>query len=291
MKKAILSSLVAATMLWSCGYSITSDQEMEAKQKTIDSLNNVSAMKDSSMTMLAMTMSSIQNNLNYIKEKEEILSVGVDGKENGKSQIESDIKAIYARLVENKDKVKALQAQLNKAVGKNKEYDKIVSVLKAQIEQQNKEIERLTSLLNEKDVEIGFLNDAVVRLSSSVDSLANANNQTNQQLAAQTAEMQKGYYIVADKSKLKQIGLLEGGLFTKKVLSGETVDNSLFTEINTTEVSEIPLSGRRFQVLTSHPQSSYTIDEDAKKLIIKDKTKFWNNSKYLIVRAKGANED
>ncbi len=241
------------------------------------------------MALIAGTLADVQNNLNYIKEKEGIISINVSN-EGDSSQIDSDLKAIYAKLVENKEKVNKLQSKLKAALGKNSEYEKIIKVLKEQIEQQNAEIERLNKLLSEKDVEIGFLNSAIINLSSSVDSLSTVSTNTQNALDATTEELNTGYYLIAEKSTLKDKGLLEGGLFSKKVLSGN-VDNSLFTKVDVTEVSEIALSGRRFKVLTNHPESSYTIDEEKKVLVIKDKKAFWQTSKYLIVQAKSADED
>lgn len=280
MKKIFLlgSALVALT-LGSCN-----QEQLDRQQKTIDSLNNQMALKDSSMTLIATTLADVHSNLNYIKEKEGIIAMNANS-EGAKDQINDDIQAIYAKLVDNKKKVNELQAKLNNALGKNSEYKKIIEVLNQQIEQQNAEIARLNEMLNEKNVEIGFLNNAVIRLSSSVDSLATVSADTQNKLDNTTAELHTGYYIVAEKSTLKEKGLLEGGLFSKKVLKGD-VDNSLFTKVDITEVEQIPLTGRRFKVLTNHPESSYGIDEEKKVLVIKDKKAFWNASRYLIVSAK-----
>ena len=280
MKKIfLLSSALVALTLGSCNH-----EQLDRQQKTIDSLNNQMALKDSSMTLIATTLADVHSNLNYIKEKEGIIAINANS-EGAKDQINDDIQAIYAKLVDNKKKVNELQAKLNNALGKNSEYKKIIEVLNQQIEQQNAEIARLNEMLNEKNVEIGFLNNAVIRLSSSVDSLATVSADTQNKLDDTTAELHTGYYIVAEKSTLKEKGLLEGGLFSKKVLKGD-VDNSLFTKIDITEVEQIPLTGRRFKVLTNHPESSYSIDEEKKVLIIKDKKAFWNASRYLIVSAK-----
>ncbi len=284
MKKTLLIVLAAAAVFTSCN-----QDKVNNLTSANDSLASVIAAKDSCMALIAGTLADVQNNLNYIKEKEGIISINVSD-EGDSSQIDSDLKAIYAKLVENKEKVNKLQSKLKAALGKNSEYEKIIKVLKEQIEQQNAEIERLNKLLSEKDVEIGFLNSAIINLSSSVDSLSTVSTNTQNALDATTEELNTGYYLIAEKSTLKDKGLLEGGLFSKKVLSGN-VDNSLFTKVDVTEVSEIALSGRRFKVLTNHPESSYTINEEKKVLVIKDKKAFWQTSKYLIVQAKSADED
>ncbi len=286
MKKIILTCGAATMMaLASCN-----QEQLDQQQKTIDSLNNIVMLKDSSMSLIATTLADVHSNLNYIKEKEGIIAVQANSESSDKDQLTNDIQAIYTKLLDNKNKVKELQSKLNKALGKNSEYKKIIDVLNAQIEQQNAEIEKLNKMLNEKDVEIGYLNNAVIRLSNSVDSLATVSANTQETLNQTVAEKNEGYYLIAEKSTLKEKGLLSGGLFNKKVLSGN-VDNSLFTKIDVTEVERIPLTGRKFVVLTSHPESSYTIDEENKVLIIKDKASFWKTSRYLVIRAKSVNED
>ncbi len=284
MKKQLLMGMLAAAALVACN-----QDQLTQQASTIDSLQSVIAGKDSSMALIATTLSDVHSNLNYIKERENIIAINAS--ESGDTnQINNDLKAIYARLVENKNKVTELQRKLKAALGKNSEYEKIIDVLQQQIDQQNAEIEKLNNMLAQKDVEIGYLNNAVIKLSTSVDSLATVSSNTKNKLDATTEELNTGYYLVAEKSALKDKGLLEGGLFSKKVLNHE-VDNSLFTKVDVTETSEIALTGRRFKVLTSHPADSYTIDEEKKVLVIKDKKAFWQSSKYLIVQAKSVDEE
>lgn len=284
MKKELFIGLMSAIVMAGCN-----QDKIDRLSNTNDSLASVIAKKDSSMALIATTLADVHSNLNYIKEREGIIAINASS-EGDTNQINNDLKAIYAKLVENKNKVNELQRKLNSALGKNSEYKKIIEVLQQQIDQQNAEIKRLNDMLAEKDVEIGFLNTAVIRLSSSVDSLATENTNTKNALDATTTELHTGYYIVAEKGKLKDSGLLEGGLFNKKVLNGN-IDNSLFTKIDVTEIEQIPLSGRKFKVLTSHPASSYEINEDKKILVIKDKKAFWSASHYLIVQARSVDEE
>lgn len=278
-RTSLLCGALVALTLAGCN-----QEQLNRQQQTIDSLNVQMALKDSSMSLIATTLADINSNIQYIKEKEGIIAVQANDK-NNRDQLTNDIQAIYARLVDNKTKLKDLHDKLNTALGKNSEYKKIIDVLEAQIEQQNAEIAKLNSILEGKDVEIGFLNNAVMRLSYSVDSLATVSSDTQKKLDSTTEELNTGYYIVAERGTLRDKGLLEGGLFNKRVLKG-SVDNSLFTRIDVTTTEQIPLAGRRFKVLTSHPESSYSIDEEKKLLIIKDKKAFWNSSRYLIVSAK-----
>jgi len=284
MKKLIFSAVATVVALASCN---NQQAQVDALSAKVDSLQAISDLKDSSMGMLAETMADIQNNIATIKEKEGIISVSLAEGAN-ESQIQSDLEAIRQALENNKKKVAKLQAQLSKATKNNKELEAIIGTLNAQIEQQNAEISKLNSMLEEKDIEIGFLNNAVIRLSTSVDSLATVKEDVDQKLAAATDNIETGYYIIGTKSELKEKGLLETGLFKGKKATGN-VDESLFTKVNVTELTSLPLNVKKAQLISTHAEDSYSLDEDAEGMItlnIKDKETFWKTSKYLIILGK-----
>lgn len=263
--------------------------EIARLQEQNDSLQRVNAIKDSSMLLIANTMSDIQDNLDAIKEREGIIAVAVNNGDGSKSQIEADLQAINQKLIDNNEKVANLQNKLKAAGAKNKELESIISVLQTQIDQQNAEIENLKALLADKDIEIGFLNNAVIRLSGTVDALAASNEDLSEQLGEAEDELNTAYYIAAEKSTLKEQGLITSdGLFSKKALTGD-IDNSLFTKVNISELSSIPLNTKKAKVYTSHPTSSYSLDEDSEGLLtlnISDKDAFWQASKYLVIQIK-----
>lgn len=284
MKKLFIVASLAVAMA-----SCSNQQEIERLQHQKDSLQDVVNMRDGNISLLATTMADVQSNLNAIKEREKIIAVAVNENADPKSQIQADIDAINNLLQENKKKVSNLQAQLNKSNKKNKELESLINVMQAQIDQQNTEIENLKSMLEEKNIEIGFLNNAVIKLSTSVDSLVADNANINKELAAATDEIQTGFYIVASKSDLKNKGVITSdGLFSKKV-SGD-YDNSIFTKVNTTEFERLPLNTKKsVKVLSTHPASSFSYEEDSEgmiTLVIKDKTDFWKTSKYLVIQTK-----
>lgn len=286
MKKFFISAITAVLAFSSCEM-ITKKEQIKSLQDRIDYLENVNSQKEASMSLLAETMADIQNNIATIKEKEGIISVSLSEGQD-KSQIQNDLDAIKDALDANKKKVASLQAQLAKSNKNGKELEAIIKTLNAQIEEQNSEIAKLSTMLEEKNIEIGFLNNAVIKLSTSVDSLATAKADVDQALATATDNIETGYYIVAEKSFLKEQGLLETGLFKGKKVTGK-VDNKLFTKVNVTELSSLPLNVTRAQIVSAHPENSYSLDEDEEGKItlnIKNKEAFWNSTKYLIIIGK-----
>ena len=66
-------------------------------------------------------------------------------------------------------------------------------------------------------------------------------------------------------------------------------DKGYFTKIDIRLDKEIKLYSKSAKLLTSHPASSYTLEQDANKqytLRINDPETFWAASKYLVVQVK-----
>ncbi len=283
--KKILAIAVVASALVGCN---NHEAEIKTLQDRVDSLQKVNQDKDNSFARISGTMTELQRNLNVIKEKEGIITKNLN--EGNKSQVQSDVDAIYDILLANKKKVEQLEAQLRKATSNNKELQQMISVLQEQIDQQNQEIEKLTKLLKDKDLDINALTGAVISLTSSVDSLATEKAKVDQSLANATDEINTCYYVIGSKSYLREKAIVEkDGLFKKKVLSGD-IDNKIFTAINKNEVTKIDLGGRRAKVLSQHNESSYEIVDNAdgktQSLVIKNVESFWQTSKYLVIQIK-----
>lgn len=287
---SVIALAALTMMLFSCGPSAR-EQKMAFQ---LDSLQNLMNIKDSSMTLLASTMADIQENLATIKEHEKIITTAVN--ENGRSakaQIQDDIAQINDLLQANKQKVADLTAKLKKATQKNSEFESIIKVLESQIAQQNEEIDKLKKLLDSKDVEIGFLNNAVIKLSTAVDSTKQVSAKALSDLAKMTDAKNTAYYIIGSRSDLKKKGITESsGLFAKKV-AGD-MDASLFTKINWTEVSSIETHCKRIKIISAHSETSYTTVKNSNGLItieIKNKELFWKTSKFLVIQGNESDED
>lgn len=63
-------------------------------------------------------------------------------------------------------------------------------------------------------------------------------------------------------------------------------NKTLFTKIDTRNVTEISILSKKAKILSSHPSSSYKFSGDKKiiqALKINDYKAFWANSKYLVI--------
>lgn len=257
-----------------------------------DSLQMANTLKDSHMNNLINSLIDIQDNLQNIKEKENLISVNVASgdKVNAsmKEQINRDIQLIYDLMVQNKEKITQLEAQLKSSGSKNANLNKLIAGLNKQIETQQLEIERLNEILEQKDIEIGNLGASIRGLRSSIDSLSSEHGSTKNKLQSTTEALEKGFYILGSKRELKDKGIITSeGLFAgKKVMTGN-YEEDFFTQVNVTQLEEIPLMSKKAKILSSHPKSSYSLAEGEKgvlTLVIKNKSEFWSVSRYLVVQ-------
>jgi len=104
-----------------------------------------------------------------------------------------------------------------------------------------------------------------------------------------TVELNTAYFAYGTKRELKDNGVItkEGGFIgigkTSK-LKNDFNDN-YFEKIDITQKKEITIVGRKPELVTSHPSSSFKLEQgdESSKLTISDPEKFWGASKYLVI--------
>jgi len=285
MKKLIPIVLIVLTP--ACNMTNSKDVIREK-----DSLMMTVAEKDRQMNSLVTAMISIDDNLQQIKEKENIISMNVaSGEASGKAledRINSDIQLIYDLMLQNKEQISKLEKDLKQSGTNNANLNKLVTRLNNQLKEKTLEIIKLKQQLENQSLEITELNFTIDGLQSVVDSLENVRNATQQQLAEATEELYKAHYVFGTKKELLDQKIIESnGLFSKKTVTGEGYDEDYFTTIDYREIDSIPLFRPKAKILTVHPESSYTLEEAGEGsmvLKITDKEAFWSRSRYLVVQ-------
>ncbi len=287
MKKLLLL-IIAPVLLSSCVGSGSSEMK-----KQVDSLYMVSIEKDRQMNDLIGTLVEIDDNLQQIKEKENVIALNVRSNDNVspatmKETINNDIKAIYDLMLKNKEKIAELEKKLSLDDKNNASLKQLVVRLNKQLKDKTIEIVRLREDLKRKNIAIADLNFTVEGLEQALDSIHAEALAAERKLKETTEELSRGYYVFGTKKELKEQSIITSdGLFSKKnVLEGD-FDGDYFTRIDIREVDSIPLFRPKAKLLTSHPNGSYSLEKNAEgALILKivDKDRFWSTSKYLVVQ-------
>lgn len=287
MKKLLLLAVLPA-LIASC--SGPSSSELK---KQNDSLYMVSIEKDRQMNELLGTLVEIDDNLQQIKEKENIIALNSQSSDNMspanmKEKINNDIKAIYELMLQNKEKIEELQKKIKLDDKNNAALKKLVERLNRQLQAKTEEIVMLEEELREKNIEIEHLNFTVSGLQHALDSIHAQAVASGQKLEETTNELYRGYYAFGTKKELKEQKIISGeGLFSKKRILEGDFDKDYFTQIDIREVDSIPLFRPKAKLLTTHPQGSYYLEKNSDgALILKitDKDKFWSTSRYLVIQ-------
>jgi len=243
--------------------------------------------RDSMLNDWLVTFDEIEKNLRMIREKEKIITVNSAGSEISKSkreQILEDIRSINSLLEENKNKITRLNAQLKKSGNTIAGLQTRVNELEANIAKQETEITLLKASLDNKDFEIGQLNSKVVALNDTL-------TMKDEVIGEQTYKLNQAFIISGTFRDLKDKGLLskEGGFLgigRKESLANSFAD-SIFTEIDITQITTIPVNSRKVKLVTEHPANSYELIKESENqiasLAIVDPAEFWKVSKYAVV--------
>ncbi len=263
-------------------------------QKENDSLRNMLQQSDFTLQQYLAAFNEIQQNLNEIKQKENIINLsttGVEGEisENVKEQINEDIQTIYKLMLENKNKLQQLKRQLAATRNKNKQLLKTIQLYEQQLQLKDQEINKLRKKLEEMNINIQQLNEQVAQLQENLDTLKHIQQQQAQTIEQQDVALHTAYYVVGTKHELMDHGVVNRqGLLSKLDVTGN-FDKNYFTRIDIRETTRIPVMARKIQIMTKHPSDSYDLEKSEGQvtyLVINDPDRFWETSKFLVIMVK-----
>lgn len=291
MKKYLVLLLIP--FFFSCG---PSDEELKLKSQ-VDSLMSITSGDEATINEYLKAFNEIQQNLNEIKAKENIITTKTVGdvelEETDVEGITNDILAIHELMQENKKKLSYLRSKIAKSKSKNKELQTTIKLLNNNIVQKDLEISNLTMLLEQKDFDISALNIKIAEMDSTLAKTTFDNIQKDSTITVKDDALHVAYFIVADKKSLKIKGVLkkDGGFIG---IGGNTkvkMNDNEFTKIDTREIQEFNLNNaKKVKLITDHPEGSYELQKNGDgryvKLVISNADDFWKMSKYLVVQVK-----
>ena len=243
--------------------------------------------RDSTINEWVVTFDQIEKDLATIVQKENLITVqstDAELSQDKKQQILEEIKNINTLLDLNKKKIASLNAELKKSGGSIKGLQEKIAELEVTVKQREKEIMELKMALTDKNFEIEQLNTRMTDLQITVA-------QRDEEIHNKTYEMNKAFLAYGTYKNLREKGLVakEGGFLGlgKKESLIEDFPDSLFNQIDITEMRTIPVNSKNAKLITEHPTNSYElVHEDENKIAfieIKDPDLFWKISKYAVM--------
>ncbi len=273
---AVVFALVAA-----CGTSA----ETERKLAELESVN---AQKDSLMQEVAISsrlISDVNTELAKAKIRNNRLHV------SSESPITASNDTLIARLRYVVTRVRETENALNESRERIKSLTTLSDSLRATL-----------------DSTVGNLQTVIAGQKTTIDLLTDRVNALTEENVALKDSLATGYYVIGTRDQLKKKGILteQGGgrvLFilwrTGKTLQpARNLDPTLFTAIDTRQVTQIPLpsAGAVYRV-ASLQDLEYVAEErqnnkytGVPSLTITSPVDFWRTSKFLIIIREGASD-
>ncbi len=286
MKKILFSAAIMAATLMLASCSGVSKEQYQQATNTNDSLMMVALQQGNEIYDLQTTLQNVTDQLDQINGQ---ISVSNGEDKNLTAQRESLMKKlnlVQQTILEKQAALEELQKKYSSQLGQNKELKKTIDRLQNEVAGYQTEIKNYQNQIIVKDQQIADLSE---NLSSTKVVLEETQAKSDAQqtvINTQDKMLNTGFYIVASKKSLKEKGLIEGGVFTKKRLTTDGFSTDGFTQVDIRELTKIEINNKSPKVMTSHPADSYELVKNADKtttLVIKDQAAFWSNSKYLIV--------
>ena len=283
MKKLMIAVLCLLTLV-ACKQNSNNAAELALQQQR-DSLTRIIEQKDNEIDDMMATMNDIQEGFRAINEAEQRITIASNGE--GVSEAESireNMQFIQNQMQQNRELISKLRNQLRQSSVRADQLRRTLENLTQQLEEKDNQLRQLQAELEAKDVQIGELNQQVNTLSSNVSDLKEESTQKSQTITSQDKQLNTAWFVYGTKKELKEQRIIEDG----KVLRSN-FNRDYFTKIDIRIDKEIRLYSRSAKILRAHPQSSYTLLQDANKqyiLRITNPQLFWSTSKYLVVLVK-----
>ena len=250
-----------------------------------DSLTRIIAQKDNEINDMLSTLNEIQEGFRQISAAENRVTLAKDGETtNRASQIRNDMNFIAQTMKHNRELIAKLQKQAREGSIAAEQLKTTIENLTSELEERNKEIAVLRDELAQKDVRITELDQTVTTLNEDVAQLRTETQEQSNTISNQDRQIHTAWYVFGTKKEVTQNRILEKG----RVLQSN-FNRNYFTKIDIRVDKEIRLYSKSAKILTSHPASSYTLQQDASKqyvLRITNPEVFWSTSKYLVVQVK-----
>ena len=293
LRLSFVSMFFVALLAASC--NVERSEKYQALLAERDSLYTEAVAAQGGFDEALNTINEIENALEAVRAQENIIMM--ETQEGNTKKAVSEISAIQQTLQENRNKINDLERRLAEQGAQSKALNQTITRLRTQLEEKDTYIATMKEQLQQSQQQIADLSQQVTTLSESIDELNSNIDVMTVQSAAQQATIENQdamlntvWICVATQQVLKEKGILsKGGLFSARELSRQGFDQSQFVQGNKREVSIIPLNTKKYKIMTTHPESSYTVTEGEggnKVLEIIDKEAFWSMSNYLVISIK-----
>lgn len=283
MKKALFTLTLAVVSIL---FTACNQKELNQLREENAALQEQVGAKDAEIDSVFAALNAIEDNLAQVSAQygavQELRRDG-EGNTNVRGKITEQISSIENLLADNKAKLANLNNRLGAQAKKNKELQEFVTKLETRIAEQEQQIAELNEELQNKNATIRVLNQNVAELTA-------ANEEKDKTIAKRIAEANKAYYVVGTYKDLKSLGVIDKiGISKRRQQTTTSMETSVFTEIDRTQVATVTINAKRVKIVSKHPEASYQLvnDPNDSKVVsylrILDQEQFWKYTDYLVI--------
>lgn len=281
MKKYVFGAMIVA-------FTIACNQEeVDKLNQENANLESQTISKDSTINEMMATFNIIQENLDEIKRRENLVEINTEGdaeRSLGRTEkINRDLQRINQLMIENKNLIASLNKKSKASGAKLSEFERMIANLNKRVKDKDGEISRLKE-------ELEGMNFKVKELNQSIDELALENMRKQKELEANIDELNTAYFAYGTYEELNSKNVLtkEGGFLGlgKQEALKDGFNTEYFSIIDKTKTKSFLIYSKKAELVTNHPKGSYKFIGDDKRidsLVITDPDSFWKASKYMVV--------
>ena len=279
----VLTSVVVITMITSCGEG----GKEKAQREMIDSLENANAQGRMDYDDLHRYLTIIAEGLDSIAiEEKGLLTSTTSGERTGlnRQRMKQNLDHVRELLSRHRSRIIELEEKLASVPGDAQKLKTIISSLRQQLDNKDRELAQLRSDLEDNRRSITELTNRVQHMSEVQETQEQTIQEQQETIVEQEQKLNNAYIKIGTKRELKDAGLLSGGFLKKKKVDYSKVDLSQFqsVDIRTTKTIDLP---KKAKILTPVIGSSYTIEQNANGsvLTITNSEQFWGASNFLVI--------
>lgn len=272
----------------SCG---NSNDSMAKFIEERDSIMRVSQEQEKELNELNTIVTTIAAGLDSIAMQESILcsNKDKDGVLLSREQIMQNLRFFEELLEKQRNKIQQLQDSIKSGNGAGIEKMKtIVAFLNQQLAEKDAVIQQLKKDIGNKNRDIRELRTTMASMRTTMEKAEKKNQILNEALSVQDETINECYIKIGTKKELQRAGILKGGFLSKKKVNYSGIDKSMFTPVDIRDFREIRLRSNKPKILTPVPSGdSFALIKNGDgtcTLSIKNATKFWSLSNYLIIQ-------
>lgn len=285
----MLAVIVPAMM--SCSGEGDTSREDELRSER-DSLLALATSNQRDLERMTMFFNEVSACIDSITEQESILVNQVDPETNrrySRREVARRLSQLEEIISGQRNRIDSLMNTLNDRVDttRTRGLRSTIQYLTSQLEAKEAQIARLQEQIRGHRQNIDMLQGQVQELTGEVEDLNTRNNELEQAVTAQTEIINEGYVLIADKERLRDLGIIEGGGFLRRTrVNLNRVSREMCSRVNMAQMTSMPIPSTKVKVLSPVPEGSYSISKSngSSTLTINNPTAFWSLSNVLVIQ-------